>query len=90
MKRTILALALSVVVAPVAFAEPDAGEAASNTTDTSTNILTGTKKKVVTKKQMVKRGGAKAKVETKETTKEHKNGKVEKEVEVEGKEANHE
>ncbi|RYZ66075.1 MAG: hypothetical protein EOP05_19665 [Proteobacteria bacterium] len=86
MKRS-LAIALSALfVGSVGFAA-DAENKAETTTDVSKNPITGTV--TTTKKTAAKKKGAhgKASMETTEKTKVHKDGEVEKSVEVEGESA---
>ena len=86
MKNVLLALALVSFCAP-AFAETDAADKGEATVKTTVNPLTKTRKTVRKTKSSTKDGKNMAKLETTETTKEMKNGDVEKKVEVKGESA---
>ena len=78
MKTVLMVLAAAMMTGSLAFAEMEHSE----TTDTSKNPITGTKKTVKKHNKMVK--GAKGEHEetTKETTKEYKDGNVKKTTET--------
>lgn len=81
-KKIVAMLMGALLVGSISMAA-DQENTASATKDTSTNVLTGTKKTKVKHKKVIKGAhGEKMDATVTETTKEHKDGQVEKSVEV--------
>jgi hypothetical protein len=81
-KKFVAVLLGALVVGSLSMAA-DQENSAKETKDTSTNVLTGTKKTKVKHKKTVKGAhGEKMDATVTETTKEHKDGQVEKSVKV--------
>lgn len=82
MKKIVAMLMSAMLVGSIAMAA-DQENTASEKKDVSTNPITGTKKTKVKKEKKIKgEHGQEAKATVTETTKEHKDGQVEKSVEV--------
>lgn len=83
MKKFSAVVVSALLVGSMSFAA-DAENTESQTVDKSKNILTGTETTTVKSKKKVKTPHGKVDAKVTETTEVHKNGKVEKEVEVKG------
>jgi hypothetical protein len=85
--KILFALILAALISP-AFAD-DAANNAENTVDSSKNPITGTVTTTRKHKRKLKNGKNQAKVEVTEKTKVHKNGEVDKTVDVKGDSTDH-
>lgn len=82
MKKLMLALALSMLVAPSFAMATDEENSAKTTVDHSKNPITGTETTTKKTKRLKRGAGKNSKMETVETTKKHTDGTVDHTVET--------